>query len=123
MLASRNSVGQPGVGKRSTASIWPRTLFDSSSWGLVRALPSKRKTFFFANNWLSTWSVRSTRDGRPTLLAYLWFFFLGSSHGKALWSASNRRPFSAGIGKAFACSGDGNRGREGGPACPLTFRN
>ena len=44
-------------------SIWPRTLLDSFFWEPVRALPSKRKTSSFTSNWLSTWNVRSNRDG------------------------------------------------------------
>jgi hypothetical protein len=36
---------------------------------------------------------------------------------------SSLRPFSAGIARVFSCSGDGNRGRVGGPECPGDSRN
>src|SRR5215471_13454235 len=87
-------------------------------WAFVRPLRSKRKICSSGNSSPFTSSAKSNLAGRPTLHGCLWFFSLGSSHGKTLWSTSSLRPSSAGIGRVFSCSGDGNRDRVGGPECP-----
>jgi len=38
-------------------------------------------------------------------------------------AVSNRRPFSAGIGKDSGCSGAGSQGHEAGRDCPKRYRN
>ncbi len=63
---------------------------------------SKRKTFSFAGNLLSTWSVRQNRVARVTLPAGPWFYCLGSLRGESLDHQAGDLPRVASLGLSFA---------------------
>jgi hypothetical protein len=42
----------------------------------------KAENISSVNSWPSTWSARLSRDGRPALLGYLWFYSRGFLHGR-----------------------------------------